>query len=401
MIASAHTLFRRWTVDIPPHDQETVERALYYANLVRIRSFCWLLVGFNLFTTLLILILAPQIANIANNDRTTTLLLLTRAVLLATAVSFLFISRKAARREPSNQLQGLGLGVLLILLTALAVHAGVFQGLRPLIAPYLIAIFAVAAFTYLPAGTGLSVFLVSFAAFLGCQFLFQPDAVLLVSNIIHGLGMAIVAFVASRVTYNFKVREILAQRRIELLSLTDQLTGLPNRRAMEDRLDKEWSRCERQGLDLGLLMVDVDHFKRYNDLHGHQAGDECLRQTALALAGQAHRGGDLAARYGGEEFLVLLPDTDLAGTLLIAERIRQAVENLAIPAAPGETLTVSLGAACVRPGPGESLEGLCRAADQALYQAKAEGRNRVVGTEVEEKQCLRRLGGMIPPRPPR
>ena len=164
------------------------------------------------------------------------------------------------------------------------------------------------------------------------------------------------------------------------LSSSDGLTGIPNRRYFDETLDREWRRSRRLGNELALIMCDVDHFKSFNDRYGHQAGDECLRQVAKALSGQADRGCDTPARYGGEEFSLILPDTDIDGAQIVAERARAAVAELGIPHSEsiyGE-VTVSLGVACMTPDEDNRSEMLIMAADRALYQAKKDGRNRVV-----------------------
>jgi diguanylate cyclase (GGDEF)-like protein len=168
---------------------------------------------------------------------------------------------------------------------------------------------------------------------------------------------------------------------LERLATTDALTGIANRRVFEERLASEAARAEREGRTLSLLMIDVDHFKAYNDALGHQAGDGCLRRIAELAAAHAGRAGDLAARWGGEEFAVLLVGTGAEGTLAVAEKVRAAVAQLAIPhpASPvAAVVTISIGAATVRALPGMAPATLVAAADAALYEAKRAGRNRVV-----------------------
>ena len=167
--------------------------------------------------------------------------------------------------------------------------------------------------------------------------------------------------------------------RLEALSLQDALTGVANRRQFDHMLRKEWSRMERQGEPLALLMLDVDSFKPYNDQYGHPAGDECLRAVALAIAG-ASRGSDLVARYGGEEFVVIAPATAGADALQLAQRACQAVHAFGLVHGCSDqgVVTLSCGVASAIPGPDSSLEALLRRADDALYTAKARGRNQVV-----------------------
>jgi diguanylate cyclase (GGDEF)-like protein len=169
-----------------------------------------------------------------------------------------------------------------------------------------------------------------------------------------------------------------ANRRLEQLAITDGLTGLYNHRYFHERLAKEVARGERSSLPLSLLMIDVDHFKHYNDLHGHPAGDAVLRDVAQLLV-EGRRINDAVARYGGEEFAVLLVDTPKAAGQQVAEQIRRRVEEWNFAegnAQPGGRLTISVGVATA---PDDALESaaLVQAADTALYLAKNAGRNRV------------------------
>jgi diguanylate cyclase (GGDEF)-like protein len=163
----------------------------------------------------------------------------------------------------------------------------------------------------------------------------------------------------------------------------DGLTGVANRRSLDQTLTREWARAARAGTPLGLVMLDVDLFKPFNDRYGHPAGDGCLARVGGVLQRALHRAGDVAARYGGEEFAALLPDTDLPGTLAVAEALRAGVAALGLEHAesPHRRVTVSAGAASFSPAPGEPEGGLVRAADAALYRAKQAGRNRVEAAE--------------------
>jgi diguanylate cyclase (GGDEF)-like protein len=165
------------------------------------------------------------------------------------------------------------------------------------------------------------------------------------------------------------------------LSRKDELTGLANRRHLETVLESEWRRCVRTRQRLSLVLLDVDHFKDYNDEYGHLAGDRCLQLVAGTLAERCQRAGDLVARFGGEEFLVVLPGTDRDGASVMAEKLREAVEELAIPHAASSRapyVTISAGVASVKPSAEVTSAVLLAEADAALYVAKRQGRNRVV-----------------------
>ena len=177
---------------------------------------------------------------------------------------------------------------------------------------------------------------------------------------------------------------------LQRLAGQDGLTGIANRRRFDEHLEQEWRRCKRAQWPLTVLVMDVDHFKRYNDTYGHLQGDECLRRIVSAVQSTLLRSGDLVARYGGEEFAVVLPKTSMDGARKVAQRIRREVHALQIPHAASPVaghVTVSLGTATCRPSSLWTAERLLQDADAALYLAKAEGRNRV--------RCL-----MSPENPP-
>jgi diguanylate cyclase (GGDEF)-like protein len=167
-----------------------------------------------------------------------------------------------------------------------------------------------------------------------------------------------------------------ANARLQRYSYLDGLTGIANRRHFDEFLAEAWKRATQTHGSVGLVLIDVDHFKAFNDAFGHAAGDEALRQVAKALAGSVHRSEDLVARYGGEEFAVVLPGVTPEGARVVAERLRAAVEALAVHG-NRSALTVSAGVACTVPTGHASVSVLAGAADRALYRAKDGGRNRV------------------------
>jgi diguanylate cyclase (GGDEF)-like protein len=170
-----------------------------------------------------------------------------------------------------------------------------------------------------------------------------------------------------------------ARKRLEELATTDGLTGLANRRCFDERMTIEFDRLKRTGSRLSVIMIDVDHFKLFNDAYGHQAGDYCLRNVAKVIHLGARRPADLAARYGGEEFICLLPEVDQAGAQVVAEKIRKGIEELAIEhrqSTTGSFVTASLGIATCACNANLTANQLIAIADDALYMAKRAGRNR-------------------------
>jgi diguanylate cyclase (GGDEF)-like protein len=168
--------------------------------------------------------------------------------------------------------------------------------------------------------------------------------------------------------------------KLEALSITDSLTGIANRRRFDEILAQEHARLARSGAELSLILLDIDHFKSYNDNYGHVMGDECLRQIARVIADCTARPADLAARYGGEEFACILPETDQSGAVAIADKIRRGIMALVIPhngSSVAEYVTASLGVVTVKCTPDESVVDIVAQVDQLLYQAKSRGRNRV------------------------
>ena len=168
---------------------------------------------------------------------------------------------------------------------------------------------------------------------------------------------------------------------LERLAATDYLTQIPNRRTFDERLVQEWIRAQRDKTPLSLAMLDLDFFKTYNDHYGHSAGDHCLQAIARAIQQPLRRPADFCSRYGGEEFAVILPNTDSTGAQHVLEEIRQAVLNLAIAhgfSSIAPTLTISIGFTTAVPTAGNTPEQALRIADNALYLAKLQGRNRIV-----------------------
>ena len=211
------------------------------------------------------------------------------------------------------------------------------------------------------------------------------------------LALGLAGFLLGRkedllVAQNRSLREL--SDRLQALSTTDALTGVPNRRALDERLEGELGRTRRYGTPLAAVMIDLDHFKKLNDRHGHPAGDAVLRQVARILDSEKRR-GDIVARYGGEEFVALLSHADSAAAQTWAERVRSRLATTAIDLGDGQGLlrvTASFGVASAA-GVGTPTAGeLLQAADRALYEAKAAGRNRVEVAPSDQQAGRNRQG---------
>lgn len=178
----------------------------------------------------------------------------------------------------------------------------------------------------------------------------------------------------------------IAEEKLARLAKLDGLLGIPNRRSFDEFIEKAWSRGRRKKEPLSVMMIDIDHFKLYNDHYGHQQGDKCLKTVAAILTRCIRRPTDMLARYGGEEFVCVLPDTPLEGAMAVAETMQKKIARKGIPHESSKVakhVTLSLGIATITPAAKESSINLIRHADQLLYQAKKDGRNRIVNSETE------------------
>lgn len=217
-----------------------------------------------------------------------------------------------------------------------------------------------------------------------------------VDNVVHAAVMAAISLAVlhrrERSSRQSFVLGALDKRRLQevaAMSETDALTTLPNRRAFDNTLETQWGIAKANGKMLGLLMIDIDHFKQLNDQRGHAAGDICLKSVASLMGSTMRSSSDVIARFGGEEFAVVLSDTNPAAVLEVAERVRQKVEQAAQPHPVCGVVTVSVGAAVIHPSQcAGAPDLLLAAADKALYQAKKSGRNQVAIEEVDFAQQL-------------
>lgn len=381
----------------PAHSELT--RVLIYANLARMRLLAWVLVVampvLAAVDAWVMLSLGPS----ALPDAWLGVLAI-RVLWLVSGAAFLLAGRlpsAPSELEPRHRLME---AVFLPLWLAMAgIHSGVGASSGSNVSIYLIAIFTTAAFLYLDFRRRLVVYGLAWAIMVGAMVHLQSTAGTRVGpDIINGSFMTVLAAIVSRVAYTTRAREHHSQRLIasqkadleranleletanavlQRASMLDHLTGVPNRRSFEETLSREWKRSARETSPIGLIMIDVDYFKGFNDGYGHKDGDACLVKIAGAIRGALGRPGDELARYGGDEFAVILPGTDLDGARHVAEKIQLAVDALDIlhsGSAEGR-VTISLGIASRQPGYGSAPDSLVSAADRALYHAKRDGRN--------------------------
>ncbi len=218
------------------------------------------------------------------------------------------------------------------------------------------------------------------ATFIGCAVFFALPLALLARSSVFVVATLIGCAVAARRLERWSRTRFLESHLVAELAQRDALTGTKNRRVFGEHLARTWQQAVREGRRIAILLIDVDHFKAYNDRYGHLAGDEALRRVARALQAFVHRPLDLLARYGGEEFAAILYDAAGRDAHGVAERMRSAVMELAIEhrgSPTAEALTISVGVAAIEPVPGRDCRGALQLADQALYQAKVKGRNAV------------------------
>jgi len=191
--------------------------------------------------------------------------------------------------------------------------------------------------------------------------------------------------VVVRARVKTQINNIRQRREIERLSMTDALTGIPNRRSFDLRLSMEWAHAIREKTPISVLMIDLDNLKNYNDTYNHMQGDFMIKTVADTLASSAKRAQDIAARIGGDEFAVLLPNTDHQSAADLANSLRERVEMTEIYTSNGEktAITISIGVACSHPVPDDFAGDLIELADARLYMAKKNGRNRVYAGEAD------------------
>jgi diguanylate cyclase (GGDEF)-like protein len=268
------------------------------------------------------------------------------------------------------------------------------QAMNGQITVYVIGMTCVAIISFLDPRNLAIIYAVSNSLFLGFLPQFQSSESLRASHLINSMYMTAITWLIATILYNSRINNhiqkqvinrqfselVLANKRLEHLSTIDALTGMYNRRVFDETIDKEWRRAARQKTELALAMIDIDHFKAFNDTYGHLAGDACLKTVSETIRSLVKRPGDALFRYGGEEFAIIMADSTLAGANLLCEKIRLAVADLAIPNQLSEysSVTISIGVSSIIPDSRGLFSSYIHSVDQLLYKAKQLGRNIVV-----------------------
>ncbi len=396
MRAAARSLLSVWAAVGGEREVE----ALVAGNLERLRIAAWILV---VVAPVLAVVdiksleaMAPQLS-----PRVWVGLAAVRAALFLAAVTFLVASRGRPAGAVGRADHLLETGFVAFCLLYTAVVSGLGQQVRPAgIGAYLLGVFTASAFAQLDGRKTLAAYLPAWAVLTALLWPYEPESARW-ADLVNGSLMTALALLLSRVAYRRRLRELndtrlIERQRLELeianrqliesnmmlrrLSYVDGLTGVPNRRWFDELLTREWLKAIRERSPVSLIMADLDHFKRLNDECGHQTGDRCLSEVAALFRQAILRPADFLARYGGEEFALVLPNTDIEGARMVAERLQRSVRALVIERPDGSQIgvTVSLGLASRRPTVNCLPDELVGAADQALYRAKADGRARYV-----------------------
>ena len=393
-----------WSFWFPSYNSDELEELaeeLAFHNVVRLRLAAKLLIPAMLLLIyihlwLLEFQLGPRVVSVGPY------IIALRLIVIAVSAGFLLVMpQPVSSKEVMKKDKFRASAQLIFLICLAALTSGIAQIAKTDINAFILAVFAAAAFIYMD-GAGSLLTYGSGLALISIMILaFQPNGVQGAVNIGAAVFATVLGLIISRILYLNRARDFFSAKVIELqkqelekanlklarLSFYDGLTGIPNRRHFEDFFDREWRRGVREGGSLSVIMIDIDFFKKYNDLYGHLAGDDCLRQVAGALSRTVSRPGDIAARYGGEEFIVVLANVDNQGAMQIAQKLCDVAADLNIEhqESPSGRVTISLGLASGRPDRDSQPQDLIQAADEALYEAKTTGRNRVVGCAAPEE----------------
>lgn len=400
MLFNLYSLFRRNSV-MPAEWWKDFLAEWNLLVYLRVRSVAWLTLLYPLIAIPVMNLNKFKIVHPRFEQAPLYLTTLLFGLLVVSAYILFFFPSKNTAHTPTKKICfaiNFYLIALVFLLAGIFLVIWVSTGLN---APYLIYIFTYAALFYRPSRRNFLMYFANFCCYMLIISVFSYDieAANRATAYISGIIATALALIISNSLFDARVKNFVNHRQIELqkialqaantrlssLANLDGLTQIANRRQFDSYFAHQWQLLNRSETPLSLLMCDVDHFKLFNDTYGHQAGDECLKQVAIAIRESASRDGDLAARYGGEEFAVILPNTPKQGAIAIATKICDAVRDLRIPHSSSSHgyVTISIGVATVIPCPRFDPDQLIAIADDALYCAKHHGRNRYAYHELD------------------
>lgn len=373
--------------DRSPTRRESLHHRLHLTNLRRLRGLLQAVVGINVVVLVVSLGAWEEALEFLGSAPLRLALLVHRTLwILLDAGAIVLLARALATPGPTAHLALLETAVLAAnMLMAVSLILPLYPYYHT-VSLFYVAIFAIVPLIRLDLTKSLVAIALPGLALLAGVLREAPLAPINLSNATNIVAMTLLSLISARFLYAERVRDLLQQdiisrqqAELERQALTDELTGLPNRRSLDACLIREWQRAVRSNSALVVIMIDIDLFKQYNDTQGHAAGDECLRLVAAGISRCLRRAGDMAARYGGEEFTVVLPGVSLTRAARVAEAIRREIEDLdhSHVCSPFGRLTVSLGVAARLPEASDTPQALLARADAALYAAKNAGRNAV------------------------
>ena len=383
-----------WFPAVTDDDKTYINKTLTYINVLRLRLIAWILIVFMIALICIHLIFVDKV-QLESVIKIAPYIMALRLIIIGFAALFLAVTGSIDCLESIKRRHQLYESAYLMSnLIGFAILSGLTQSIGPgITSAYVMAVLISATFLYINWKESVLIYLTAWAMMTVMIWVFQPDWIVAFSGFLNGTFVTILAVIISRIIYVNRIQEFLSKRLIEKqkedlttsnkilkrMSYLDGLTNITNRRFFDEFLSREWKRSARESFPISLIMLDIDKFKNYNDMFGHQAGDKVLVKIAETLSKNTKRPGDIATRYGGEEFAIVLPNTELEGAICIAECVRKSVEELDIrhPNSHSNRITVSCGVASMYPNKDQGTPALLiTTADMALYEAKKAGGNK-------------------------
>ena len=380
-----------WFPVVPASEERIVAKDVDFHNLIRVRTMAKILIlvmVVMIYSSLWVMEIGARREILS----TMSFIIALRLVMIGVLIAFLIkVAPPASSNEMTEKISFRVLALVTFGLALAGMTTGLAQAASPGLSAYLLAVFVVAAFIYLTLPQSLLVFGLGWVALALTMMACQPDKMRLMPNLVNSALLTALAVIVSRIVYGGRVGEYFSQqalrqrdtdlekahRMLETLSYFDVAIGVPNRRHFEDFLQREWRRAMRDGIRITVILGEIDYFQEYLNLYGQEAGNRCLKGVAQVLGRTASRAGDLTARYGTDQLAVVLGNSDLYGVIQIGQTLCRAVADLKLVHAGSKEgrVTVSLGLATLRPEQGQGHKAIVDAAEEALRQARAGGRN--------------------------